>query len=252
MSGVTAGRMAVIAALRRELAGIRRWLPGDGRFGPWQITLSCSGMGVANAAANTRELLVSGPGFDLLLSIGFAGSLSRELESGDLLVAEEVFTPSSPWGSGPEALPADGALLARSRQLAAADFRLHFGRLLTVSSVVQSPADKKQLGSDHEALAVDMESIAVLSQARAAAVPALCVRAIVDEVDFELPSDLSRLTDEFGAPRLLRTAARVLRRPRTLTALLGLQRRSAVAADHLARWVRRFVSEPWSEPPAET
>jgi adenosylhomocysteine nucleosidase len=113
----------------------------------------------------------------MLILTGFAGGLQPELQSGDLILAEEILRP------GAEEIRADEQLFAEAEE-ALSDIRQ--GRLLTVARPASSE-EKNRLGKDFQAMAVDMESWWAVALAREAGVPFLCLKAILDPLDKPLP-----------------------------------------------------------------
>jgi hypothetical protein len=85
-------------------------------------------------------------------------------------------------------------------------------------------AARAELQRRHRADAVDMESAAAGVAWTAAGVPWLCLRAISDAADAELPPEVLTLTDEDGRPRALAALRYVLRHPGRLPALVRLGR----------------------------
>ena len=69
---------------------------------------------------------------------------------------------------------------------------LHVGPLLTVAKPILSADQKRQLGEQYQALAVDMETLAVAEICRQEKQRFLAVRVVSDAVDEELPADIER------------------------------------------------------------
>jgi adenosylhomocysteine nucleosidase len=98
-------------------------------------------------------------------------------------------------------------------------------------------AEKLLLGEETGALAVDMESAAVMRQAAAAGVPALALRAISDRAGESLPLDFNLCLDTHGQLRLARLLLLLARHPRAIGPLTRLGRQSAAAGRSLARFI---------------
>src|SRR5207245_1576704 len=94
---------------------------------------------------------------------GFAGALTDALAVGDIVrVAEVVDEAGHCWRTtGPTPT---------------------YGRLLTVDEPTATEADKRRLGQQHQAIAVDMESALFAERCTRAGVPFACERAISDTV----------------------------------------------------------------------
>ena len=69
----------------------------------------------------------------------------------------------------------------------------------------------------------------------------ICVRAILDEVDFELPFDFGKIFTPEGRPRLLGALGAIAERPGGVAKLLPLRTRARAAAKSLGILVPRWV-----------
>jgi adenosylhomocysteine nucleosidase len=195
--------------LRRELQEVR--IVGKGQAGDVftgllrgaPIVLVHTGVGPRAALSATRNLLER---FQpkLLISSGFAGGLSDELEVGDV-----VFDP-------------------RATQLAMARAaRLFVGRIATSARALESPANKAAFRKETGAVAVDMESSAIAEACGGTATPFVCMRGVSDAAADPLPVPMAHWFDLDGQrPRplgLLRFLAahpgRIIRFARFLSGL---------------------------------
>lgn len=193
-----------------------------------RVVLVESGAGRENAAKATHALLdAHRPGW--VFSAGFAGALSPELRRGDLLVAQSlVDAEGHHWNADPATLP---PWLPEVRGL-------RIGRLLTLDRVVRLSDEKRALGQQHGALAVDMESLAVAEVCRERNVPVLVVRVVNDAVDDELPPDVEKLLmKKAGAAQLGAAVGSIWRRPSSLKDLLHLQQNAIAASERLAKFL---------------
>jgi nucleoside phosphorylase len=178
---------------------------------------------VGLAASHLAERLASGAARPaLVVSAGVCGALAPHLPAAALVVPEAVVDPDgSRWPTA--------AWPALRRQ----------GTLLTVREPVARPEAKARLWAETGALAVDMESAAVLRWAREAGRPAVVVRAVADTAAEALASDVLALVGPAGAVRAGRTLGLALRRPHVLAGALALGR----ATDHALRAVARVLGE---------
>src|SRR5262249_23655377 len=103
------------------------------------------------------------------------------------------------------------------------------GRLLTGAQLVGEPVAKRELGAQHDALAVDMESAVVAATCAKRGVPFWCVRALSDRQDMVLSKELAELIWEGRvAPwRLVKTCMRSPGIVRELWRLAGHSRHAA-------------------------
>src|SRR5205823_12545868 len=85
------------------------------------------------------------------------------------------------------------------------------GALLTVGAVVESAAQKARLWMETGALAVDMESAAIMAWARGRDVPAAVVRGVSDDAERGIPAALAAAVSEDGRVRPLRAVTAHIR-----------------------------------------
>lgn len=120
----------------------------------------------------------------------------------------------------------------RKRLLARIDGSIQAVSATIASSVhpVSKPDEKRLLAERTGAVAVDMESQAVVQAAYAAGVPSLVVRAIADPFDRAVPEWASRTVKPDGSTDAAMIAGTLLRCPWELPALvrLGLDFRLAL------------------------
>lgn len=193
-----------------------------------------SGVGRKRAARAT-EALLAGHRPRLVISAGFAGALDRKLRRADVVLADEVIASDGQAVALPHAVD-----LSRLP----APERIHVGRVLTVDRIVRLPKEKESLGREHQALAVDMESLAVVEVCRARQVPALVVRAISDTVDERIPADVERLLNQkSSAGRWGAAIGAALNRPGSVKDMLQLKENALLATDRLAKVLAAVVAQ---------
>ncbi len=240
--GITFSDPCVLFALRREAMFFRREFPPHQRFagapcrahfsGPSWLTVLVleTGMGpeaterALGWALNSPSLggVPYRPG--LVLSAGFSGALQPDRQVGDLILATEVVDGrGSAW---PATWPAD---------LGPGEWRppLHRGRLLSLAEMVADAAGKRRLGTEHQAVAVDMETAVVARLCQRAGVPFGCLRAISDDDDTALSPQLAGVL-RGGRVSPWRLAAAVARRPALVGELWRLAWDTRRAARQLA------------------
>jgi adenosylhomocysteine nucleosidase len=232
------GLVVALPEEARPIAGAmsvhRRWSQGgcrllEGTCAGRPVALAWAGAGGDRAARASEALL--GHGVSALLALGFAGALVSHLQPADILAATEV----AEWrgerrAADPELLSALSDRSAHSRFSSS----LHLGPLLTSSRVATSAAEKRRLGEETGALAVDMESAAVVRRAAEAGVPSLALRVITDRADEDLPLDFNLCFDSDGQFSRARLILLLARRPGAVGGLVRLGLHSARAGRALA------------------
>jgi adenosylhomocysteine nucleosidase len=247
----------VLFALRRESAFFRREFPVQQGFpgslcraqlcGPSWLTVLVleTGLG-AHAVESALGWLLSEPRLGnvpyrpaLVLSAGFSGALCSDLDVGDLVLADEVAdTAGNRWpATWPGPLPPG-------------EWRppLRRGRLLTAPALAGAPEAKRQLGVEHDALAVDMETAVIARLCQRHGVPFGCLRAISDRQATPLSPGL---VDVLSGGRVLpwRLAGALLRRPGLLPELWRLAGQTRRAARQLALGLGEVLTLtlPWMD-----
>lgn len=215
-------RVGVITGTRREAACLRHQSVQD------RFEIACSGADAACACALAAALVAAG--CDALLSFGVAGGLDPALASGTVVVADAVIAPDG--GTLETDAAWRGALLAELRD---AKLVCATGRVVGVDRPVGDPEPKRLLFAGTGALAVDMESHAVLRAARRCGVPALVIRAIADGAHDAMPELAMAAVGPQGRMRYGALAAALLRQPGDLGGLVRLARASRPAFASLRR-----------------
>ncbi len=225
----------ILFALRRERAPFCRAYRPRRRFPDapcWarfcrQDSRHClvveTGVGQANVG-RTLDWLLASPIIDgaayrprFILFAGFAGALTDGRHVGDVLRADEICDLHG------HAWPTTWLDGARTRPC---------GRLLTTDHLVATPDEKRQLGAQYHAVAVEMESALFAARCTAAGIPFGCIRVISDAVTTALsPALLSFLAD--GRVSFWRLLTTLLRHPGLLSELLRLARDTKQASEQL-------------------
>lgn len=243
----------IFYAFARELAHFRRRLEsrsalqGEGlhgfraRLGSTELVLIATGMGTMRARQAARRAMPLFPGAKLAISTGVAGALSEGLRPGDLVLADRLLLGGKESCTPDHILPiVEERIGAAERALRAAGLSFTTGALLTTGRVLATGAAKRIAKEQSGAIAVDMESAALGLEAAAYGIPFVCVRAVLDAVDDEIPAA------ELGGPDgrvnpiaatkfLMSHPATILKLPRLM---LNLSRATASLADALEALAR--------------
>lgn len=193
-------------------------------FGRGSLRLAPVGLRAAFLKERWPALAGGLPGA-LVVSAGVCGGLDPRLRVGDLVVPDCVLGP------GGERFdlegPARATLLAATGGLG--------GCLVTSHEVAATVEAKAALRRRTGAVAVDMESAAILGAARMAAWPGLVVRGVSDGAGESLPPELLRLIRADGRIGVRGAMALALTRPRVIRRALELGRSTRRALEGVAR-----------------
>jgi adenosylhomocysteine nucleosidase len=216
--------LLVVAPTERELGGIRnRRMSGVG----------VAVVGLGREAGGALQAVLQARPPEIILSLGFAGALTDGARTGDLVLSRRLTeVDSSPWT---EVL--QGSYLAIAKEaLSEPSETVIEGDLLTVPSPLLSSEEKRFYGESTGAVVVDMEGYWLAREAQIAGLPMIPVRAVIDEMDDDLPSLVGDIVADGGRREWLH-ALRAMRNPVTASALLPLAMRSRKAQRALRRAV---------------
>ena len=225
-------RIAIIAALERELRPlIKNWpsktVDHEGRiFAFYESDYAvavCGGIGPEAGRRCARAAIVHySP--QLLISAGVAGALTLDLHVGDTIFPVLVIDARD--GSRHETAIRNARLgnspLART--------------ILVSSPDIASAEQKHNLAKAYGANAVDMEGASVARAAQTHGLPFIAIKAISDELDFDLPPMTRFMKD--GQLQTGRFAAYIAFRPWLWLQVARLARNTRIASENLCAWLR--------------
>lgn len=225
-------RIGILAALPGELKplarGWERLRSSDHGISMWktqqggdELIAVCGGMGSDAAMRSFAAAETDGP-LDLVLSIGWAGSLDSGMRTGECYVPSEIIDVQT----------GERFVLTNGKRTL---------RLVTTPSVADK-VEKRRLWRSYSAALVDMEAATIARLAQIRGIPLCCFKGVSDGTDAVLP-DLNRFINDQGKMRMLSFLAHVAVRPRFWKPLMALRRHSAAAAQATATKVQRFLIE---------
>ena len=188
------------------------------------------GAGPERAARAANELLEAGA--TGLISFGAAGALSPVFAPGDLIVPEHVFRNGRSYAVDANWRAAAFAALSNAPGAIAG------GTMLTVDRALTRREDKSAAHRESGAVAVDMESTAILECAAARGVRAIVLRVVLDGANVDVPDLILHHTDAYGRPRLGAMCAALIGNLRQLVPFLRIVQGFA-AASRTLRWLGR-------------
>jgi len=196
-----------------------------GRLHGKSVAVIHTGVG-KKTCCQRMEVLLRRERFQYLISAGFAGALEKELRIGHLLVAENFSSPQ----------------LLRSPHLDLADDGLFLGTLLTVPGVLESNAEREQVGAKTGAAAVDMETEFIAEACADHALPILSLRAISDTPSEPFPAPAHVLFNvEKQKTDFTRLAFYLATHPGAFSRLNAFRVRVAVAQKALASTLEKIL-----------
>jgi adenosylhomocysteine nucleosidase len=176
--------------------------------------LTVSGAG-PDAADRAVERLI-GRKVDALISWGCAAAIAEHLRPGHLVLAEHIH------GEDDQLYPTDPVWRQRLVANLPLQLRTQSGAIRESGRVVGTRTEKASLQQQTGAVAIDMESGAIVRRASAHNLPFLAVRAIADPAMMDFPAAVNRSLNPRGDVRIMELLGHVARRPGEIPDLIRL------------------------------
>jgi adenosylhomocysteine nucleosidase len=194
------------------------------------------GIGRRRAAQSARRAFDQIATPELVVGTGVVGALSGDLKPGDLVLSESVIMIDGEAHAAQQvAVAKDEDIRAVGRSLGMANLAYSSGVILTSHRVLTSGAEKRRAKDTTGAIAVDMETAAIATEASARRLPFVAIRAVLDEVDDEIFG--AEMANEEGNVAPLAATSYLIRNPGTILKLpkmmRNLSRATAAIADAL-------------------
>jgi nucleoside phosphorylase len=228
-----------IAAFRRRLENrapltLRGFNAFRGTLGNKAFAVVGHGIGLAMARDNARRAFDSIADVELVIGTGVVGALTSGLKPGDLVLADRILATRAGSDSAEHVMTvADTHLREIGRSMRQAGLSYSTGANLTADRVFATVAEKLRANKATGAIAVDMETAALAAEANARGLPFVMLRAVLDEVDDEVPG-ADAMSDEHGRVRPLAATSYLMRNPATILKIPRLMRNLARASNSLA------------------
>ena len=222
--GIVSALPIEMAAFLRGCDRVRKNSGGEFTFRGGRIRdiRIASGMGFARARRATTSLIEAHTP-EWILSCGFSGALRPGIEVGHIVVADSIVDTHGNDASIAFSMPEREGV--------------HVGRIVMADEFVTKSDDKQQLGETYDALAVDLESLAVAQVCRELKRRFLAIRAISDDMSTDLPPEILSVIGATGSLRLGAALGAIWQRQGAVGELWKLRENAHRAADRLAAFV---------------
>ncbi len=201
-----------------------------GRYDGIRVAVVEAGMGFVRAR-NATTALIDAHTPDWILSCGFSGALHPEMRIGEIVMANSIVDQH-----GQELKQ---TLNAESNPTGG----LYVGRILTADQMVRTVQEKQQLADQHQAIAVDMESLAVAQIARDRQKNFMAIRSISDDMSADLPPEVLSVVGNTGAIRFGAVFGSLVKRPESAKEMWHLRGNAKIAAESLATFLDGVVHQ---------
>lgn len=178
------------------------------------ILVAYSGAGSKNAQKASQALLNQGA--ERLASWGCAAALAPNLKPGDLVIAKQLIDADL------QPIDIQSAWLQQTVNLLKQYTVVFSDRLTESRSIVADSKDKAKIHQQSQAIALDMESIAIAKTAVQAGKPFMAIRAVADPANMDLPSAISYAMNDEGVVIITKLLLFLLVHPQELPGLIKL------------------------------
>ncbi len=205
----------IIVALLEELSSLttHKLKLGEYTFINAHTVIIYAGTGVDNATLASKQLITLGA--TQLISWGCAASLIPSLHSGTLILPAQLISHDN------NIYPINSAWLQHAKSNLT-KIQPYIGNIAESLTIVATPTAKHQLHQDTQAVAVDMESVAIAKIAAQNQLPYLVIRTIADPVTMQLPSVINQALNAQGQVQLSKLLQLLCFHPQQLPALIKL------------------------------
>ncbi|MEX0715348.1 MAG: 5'-methylthioadenosine nucleosidase [Planctomycetaceae bacterium] len=201
-----------------------------GKLDGTRIVIVESGLGFARARRAAQALLdAHTPKW--ILSCGFSGALLPEMKVGQIVLANSIVDVHGHEMTIDLNVPEDRA------------GGLYVGRVLTADEMVRTVERKRRLAAERQAIAVDMESLAVAQVCRESKTRFMAIRAISDDMSADLPQEVFAVLGSSGTIRVGATLGAVWKRPGSVKDMWRLREQARHAAENLAKFLLGVIPQ---------
>jgi adenosylhomocysteine nucleosidase len=207
------------------------------QIGAAEVGVVLTGAGPRQAGLVASSVLSSeSDSINLCVSSGLAGALKTDYKVGQVLAARSVRTETVRADLRGNVLESSAPMLSFAADCGATVV----DQFYSAERVVGRAEEKRHLGEHSDA--VEMESFEILHESAAFGIPAIAIRAISDTVDDDLPLDMNRIFTDEGQVSIPRVLGQVALHPTAVPDLVRLGQNSKLAAESLARFLDKFVT----------
>lgn len=178
------------------------------------ILVAYSGAGFKNAQKASQDLLEQGA--ERLISWGCAAALAPNLKPGDLVIANQLIDADL------HPIDIQSTWLQHTVNILKQYTVVFSGKLAESRSIVANSSDKAMIHQQSQAIALDMESIAIAKVAAKADRPFMAIRAVADPANMNLPAAITYAMNNKGVVILSKLLCFLLTHPLEIPGLIKL------------------------------
>lgn len=178
-----------------------------------------TGMGAERAKRGVEFLIKQS--VTAIVSFGTAGGLDPSLQPGQLIIPDQILDEKK------NIFLTDISLKKIMEQKFKSHLPIMNRAILQTDHIITSILHKKNLFSQYEAAAVDMESVSIAAAAKNAALPFAAARVIFDTATMCLPHWLPHVLNDNGSLQKMKFIKQAILHPDTWGSLFNLYRNFA-------------------------
>ncbi len=201
------------------------------------VFLGRSGIG-AKAMQSLCDYMCTHESITYMLHIGYCGASDPRLETGDLVVANQLICTSTQKSYAPlQSNVGQVQQILQENKL-----RYKVGGIATVDAAISSPHEKAYIASSYDAIAIDMESAMLAMHMQSANIEYTVVRAVFDTLDMQLP-DFESALDNTGKIKPFYMAGHLIKTPKDLLKIPKLATAANQAKQSLYQFVHAYLNQ---------
>ena len=171
--------------------------------------------GYGKASKNATQELIKF-GVDIVINFGFAGSISKNLKNGDIVVIDQIFNEKKEKIS----------ILKNEKDLVKnleKKFKSFKGNLLTVNKIISDKKEKLNLVKKFKSISViDMEAFYIKKELIRVKIPMISIKVIFDDLSFDIPFFIKECVNADGDLKIVTFLRKLALNPSTTFDLLRL------------------------------
>ena len=215
------------------------------RYFSREIIVVQTGMGAENTEA-ALKYVVEDYRPDFILSVGFGGALYGDAAIGDIICGSRVFLIPEKIreGSAPDRVKLDSEEIPDVAEVVSRlsdRVPIREGCIITIEKHMDKPAIRKILPGDLSFPVCDMETYFLARLAKEMGLPVLCLRAITDRADEEIPVEFLGVTDKSGKYSLSLAIRLIIGKPKIIRHIFRIGMNARIASINLLHAVRALI-----------
>lgn len=219
----------------------------EGTIDDTLILLVQTGIGVKNSEKATKIVLGKFD-IDLIITTGFAGALKDFIAVGDMVYAKNILYANELENQNQitnikyHSTPNFSMLIENICNKS--DLNFHYGDIVTVDKVISNASKKSWLGSNSNAISVDMETFGIAETLSKKDIPFISIRSISDDVKSDLKMDnINDFIEEDGKINVKKAGINIAKNLKNVPNLMKLRKNAIIASRNIGIFLLSLIKE---------